>query len=242
MEKKKLIFRFVKKKEKHGGHHGAWKVAYADFVTALMALFIVLWLTTQSSQVKTAVSGYFIDPVRYEKMVKRMKARAKSVLKEDEGGEEHSKGKDSQQDIVVAVSEFRNVMNNLRLDLTDEGIKIEMADTHQNVFFQSGSAEITRETEIRFRESLSKIGKIPYPMIVEGHTDATTINKKEYNNWELSMDRANSVRRVIEEMKIAQVIGVRAFGSTRLSRPASPFDPANRRVNLIVQVPKSHFY
>lgn len=244
MNKEKEIIKYVFKKERHNsGGHGAWKVAYADFVTALMALFIVLWLTSQSNQVKTAVSDYFKDPGKYvSEQIKRAKIRAMVIAKGEEAVEKVAKQKDSDKmDIVMAVQEFRNVLNNMKLDYIDEGIKIEMADTNQMTFFESGNAKITKEAEARLRDSLKKMGILPYPMVIEGHTDAMPTGRQDYTNWELSMDRANTLRRIIEEMKTAQVIAVRAYGSTRLAKPAFPSDPVNRRVGIIVQVPKSHF-
>jgi chemotaxis protein MotB len=244
MNKEKEIIKYVFKKDKHkAGHGGAWKVAYADFVTALMALFIVLWLTSQSNQVKTAVSDYFKDPGKYTaEQIKRAKVRAMVIAKGDESVEKVAREKDSNKmDIVMAVQEFRNVLNNMKLDSIEDGVKIEMADTNQMSFFEAGSAKIGREAEIRLRDSLKKMGILPYPMIIEGHTDAMPTGRQDYTNWELSMDRANALRRIIEETKTAEVIAIRAYGSTRLAKPAFPSDPVNRRVSIIVQVPKSHF-
>ncbi len=244
MNKEKEIIKYVFKKDKHkGGHGGAWKVAYADFVTALMALFIVLWLTSQSNQVKTAVADYFKDPGKYtEEKIRRAKVRAMVIAKGEESVEKVAKEKNSEKmDIVIAVQEFRNVLNNMRLDSIEEGVKIEMADTNQMSFFESGSAKITKEAEIRLRDSLKKMGVLPYPMIIEGHTDASSTGRTDYTNWELSMDRANAVRRIIEETRTAEVIGIKAYGSTMLAKPAFPSDSVNRRVSIIVQVPKSHF-
>jgi len=232
--KKKEIIKFVFKKDKHGGHHGgAWKVAYADFVTALMALFIVLWLTSQTDQVKTAVSGYFKDPGKHRILIAKGEESLESAAKDKYSGK---------MDVIIAVQEFRNVLNSMRIDFIDEGIKVAMADTNQMTFFESGSAKITKEVEMRLRESLKKMGVILYPMVIEGHTDAAPTGRKDYTNWELSMDRANALRRIVEDMKIADVVGVRAYGSTRLRNLALPYDPSNRRVNIIVQIPKSQLH
>lgn len=244
-KKKKEVIRFVYKKDKHKGHHGgAWKVAYADFVTALMALFIVLWLTSQSNQVKSAVSDYFKDPGKYMgEKIGKSKGRAIVISKGEESLEKVTKDEHSKKmDVVMAVQEFRNVLNNMRLDFLDEGIKVEMADTNQMTFFEKGSAMITKEAEAKLRESLKKMGVVSYPMIIEGHTDATPTGREDYTNWELSMDRANALRRIIEDTKIADVVGVRAYGSTRLKNLALPYDPSNRRVNIIVQIPKSQLH
>ncbi len=244
-KKKEEVIRFVFKKDKHGGHHGgAWKVAYADFVTALMALFIVLWLTSQSNQVKSAVSDYFKDPGKYMgEKIGKSKARAIVISKGEESLEKVAKNEHSRKmDVIMAVQEFRNVLNSMRLDFMDEGIRVEMADTNQMTFFESGSARITKEAEMRLRESLKKLGVIPYQMIIEGHTDATPTGREDYTNWELSMDRANALRRIVEDMKIANIVGIRAYGSTRLRNLALPYDPSNRRVNIIVQIPKSQIH
>jgi chemotaxis protein MotB len=238
--------RFVWKKEKkHDAHGGAWKVAYADFVTALMAMFIVLWLTSQSNQTKAAISDYFKEPGKYlAERIHKSKIRAMILAKGEEAAEEVvEKENNPRNDIIMAMSKMRNVINNMRMDILEDGIRIEMSDTSEVALFEKGKAIITVESENRLRESFGKLGRISYPMVIEGHTDVSSdAGGNGYSNWELGMDRANAVRRLIEDMKVAKVTEVKSFGSTRLVNLAFPESPENRRVTILVKLPKSQFF
>jgi flagellar motor protein MotB len=145
----------IKKKVGHGGHHGgAWKVAYADFVTAMMALFIVLWLLNTSKPVREAIAGYFRDP--------------------------------------------------------------------------SGTAN----------KLAQELGRAPNRISIEGHTDSRPFAKRgDYGNWELSVDRANAARRLMQQNGVRpdQISQVRGFADQMLRKSNDPQDPSNRRISLIVQ-------
>ncbi|OGW04057.1 MAG: hypothetical protein A2889_06080 [Nitrospinae bacterium RIFCSPLOWO2_01_FULL_39_10] len=233
--------RIVVKKKKHkgGSHGGAWKVAYADFVTALMALFIVLWLTSQSSSVKAYIGQYFTDPGSFKtSKYKESKIEARTFAHGSKKSvDEVIKNFDASQiGLIKALQKFKDIKQDAMVDVTPDGLEIEFSDTDKMIFFKSGSAEITDDVRAKIVSAFSDMPKINYPIIIEGHTDATPTGRENYTNWELSGDRANALRRIIEDMNVGKVVEVKAYGSSRLLKTDSPYDASNRRVNFIIKM------
>ena len=227
----------VKKKQAHGGHHGgAWKVAYADFVTAMMALFIVLWLMNSSKQVREAVGGYFKDPTGTSKKVGTDLAGS---------GENFSLTKDNMPELkeqlqksIRQVSDFEKLKDHIEMTVTAEGLRIELMETETGTFFGSGNSEPTPEARELLIKLAGELGKLPNKVSIEGHTDAKLYSGSVgYGNWELSADRANKARRLMQENGLGpeQVVQVRGYANQQLRKPDQPEDPSNRRVSLIVQ-------
>jgi chemotaxis protein MotB len=228
----------IKKKGGHGGHHGgAWKVAYADFVTAMMSLFIVLWLMNSTPKpVQEAIAGYFNDP------------KGTASKKGSEGKpqpKEESKNKDDMAalklDLTKAIEKM-NILNKVKkqieMSVTPEGLRIELVEDEKGTFFESGSALPKPMLADILKVLASQLSGLPNKLSIEGYTDAQPYaNGKSYGNWELSADRANTARRVMQENGIHedQVSQVRGFADQRLHVPDKPFDAANRRVSLLVQ-------
>lgn len=236
MEKTRPII-IVKKKGGHAGHHGgAWKVAYADFVTAMMALFIVLWLLNSSKQVQEAVGGYFKDPTGTSKKVgsNMLGAGENFVLTRDN----MPKLKEQLQLAMQQMDDFEKLKNHIEMTVTTEGLRIELSESASGTFFDSGSAAL-KTSGSQFLISLAQeLGKLPNKLSIEGHTDSQPYAPSAtYGNWELSADRANAARRVMQENGIRsdQVSQVRGFADQRLRQPDNPLDPSNRRISLIVQ-------
>jgi chemotaxis protein MotB len=229
----------IKKKAGHGGHHGgAWKVAYADFVTAMMALFIVLWLLNTSQKTKEAISGYFRDPLGSGKHIgAQTKGGATSdpaVIKTTDQMKELQKKLEA---AVKTIPNFDKMKANIEMKLTDEGLKIELMENSKGIFFESGKPEPS-EVGKQVLVALSKeIGRIPNRVSIEGHTDATPYGSDTYSNWNLSSDRANEARKLMQNDGLAsnQVAQIRGFADQALRNSKDPTDPANRRVSLIVQ-------
>jgi len=229
----------IKKKGGHGGHHGgAWKVAYADFVTAMMALFIVLWLINASKPVQEAVGGYFRDPLGTAQkkgtgLGGAGQAAAAPVVKED-----MAKLKEDLMNAMEALPNFDKLKKQIEMTITPEGLRIELMEDPQGTFFENGKAQPTASLQSLLKILAVEVGKIPNPISIEGHTDskpyATTGN---YSNWELSSDRANAARRLMQAngVGLGQVTQVRGFADQRLRKLDNPLDPANRRISLIVQ-------
>jgi chemotaxis protein MotB len=226
----------IKKKVVHGGHHGgAWKVAYADFVTAMMALFIVLWLLNSSKQIRVAVGGYFKDPT----------GKSKKVGNGEGGsGEELVVTKDNMDKIkeqlaaaIHKVDITEKLKDQIEMTITAEGLRIELMETEKGAFFPIG----TKDPNDQGKELLSllaeQLGKLPNSLSIEGHTDSKPYSTSgNYTNWELSADRANAARRIMQENGLgpSQVSQVRGYADQRLRKPQNPEDPANRRISVIV--------
>jgi chemotaxis protein MotB len=227
----------IKKKVSHGGHHGgAWKVAYADFVTAMMALFIVLWLMNSSKQIQQAVGGYFKDPT----------GRSKQIGSDMKGvGENFVVTKDNMKELkqqleksIREIPKFDELRNHIDMTVTNEGLRIELTESASGVFFESGSDQLSADGSDLVKLLAQELGKLPNPIAIEGHTDSKPYPTGAiYTNWELSSDRANSTRRLMQNNGIRpdQITQVRGFADQRLRKPEAPLDPSNRRISLIVQ-------
>jgi chemotaxis protein MotB len=227
----------IRRKSGHGGHHGgAWKVAYADFVTALMALFIVLWLLGSSEKVKKSVESYFQDPTGNGKLAgSTMSATGEGlVLKPDD----MARLKDKVKQAMQQLPKFDQLKSNVEMTVTNEGLRIELLETENGLFFDSGSATISPRGDEMLRLLAGQLTLLPNKLLVEGHTDAKPYSSDTgYTNWELSADRANTARRVMQASGIApdQIAQVRGFADRHLRNLKNPMDPANRRVSVIVQ-------
>jgi chemotaxis protein MotB len=243
----------VKKNRAHGGAHGgAWKVAYADFVTAMMALFIVLWILGQSAEVREAVSSYFKDPGVFtssksggvlqgggskpllfappikqpspalDKLpdeMERLKAEARSI-----------------QDKISSVPDFSKFKDKIEVIVTPEGLRIDLVEISEGLFFDIGKANLKPETVRLLKLVASRLKTLPNKVVVEGYTDARPYFAAGYSNWDLSVDRANSARKVLEEsgLRKNQIAEVRGFADKKLRVPERPLDYANRRVSILV--------
>ena len=238
-------------KKAHAAHHGgSWKVAYADFVTAMMAFFMVMWILGMDEKTRQAVEGYFTNPVGYKKgygsgssplangstparvaetqvkvIIHRAEAKAFDKAAERIKGKlESAKGSLGSAKFEVTVSE-----EGLRIELIEDG----PGDT----FFPSGSASVKSGLRDGIRIITSELVPLHNAVIVEGHTDATRYSTKTgYTNWELSADRANAARRILEEAGLApaRIREVRGLSDTRPRIPADPFAAQNRRISLLL--------
>jgi len=228
----------IKKKGGHDEHHGgAWKVAYADFVTAMMSLFIVLWLMNSSKQIQQAVAGYFKDPAGTSNLTGtslRGSGQEMTVSKDN-----MSKLKDNLQTAIHEIENLNKLKSQIEMTVTTEGLRIELLESAKGTFFDSGSPELNdsgRETLIALAKEL---GAVPYRLSIEGHTDSKPLARHggDYGNWELSVDRANNARRLMQEngLRADQVTQVRGYADQQLRKRDAPEDPSNRRISLIVQ-------
>jgi len=227
----------IKKKGRHGGHHGgAWKVAYADFVTAMMALFIVLWLMNSSKQIQEAVGGYFKDPTGTAKQVgSDMVGQGENFVVSKDNMEQL---KEQLQKAIKEVPKFDKLKNQIDMTVTNEGLRIELTETEAGTFFDSGSPKISADGGAMLVLLAQELGKLPNKLALEGHTDSKPYAEgSNYGNWELSSDRANAARRLMqhEGIRADQITQVRGFADQRLRNPGDPLDPSNRRISLIVQ-------
>jgi chemotaxis protein MotB len=227
----------IKKKSAHGGHHGgAWKVAYADFVTAMMALFIVLWMMNASKEVQEAVGGYFKDPRGNSKMVGSNKNGGGvyvTMKKED-----LLKLKEQLEKSIRRLDPNNKLKGQIEITITDEGLRIELMESAKGTFFELGSPKPTPALTELLQVLSTELSKLPNKISIEGHTDSKPYSQvKTYDNWDLSSDRANEARRLMqaEGIRADQISQVRGFADQRLRLAQKPDDPSNRRISLIVQ-------
>ena len=227
----------IKKKGGHGGHHGgAWKVAYADFVTAMMALFIVLWLMNSCKQIQVAVGGYFKDPTGTSKKVgsNQIGSGENFTLTRDN----MPKLKEELQKAVRQVTNFDKLKNQIEMTITSEGLRIELLESSSGTFFESGKPGLNGDGRELLVALAEQLGKLPNHISIEGHTDAKPYAwSRDYGNWELSSDRANAARRLMQAsgLRADQVSQVRGYADQRLRVAGNPLEPSNRRISLIVQ-------
>jgi chemotaxis protein MotB len=227
----------IKKKGGHGGHHGgAWKVAYADFVTAMMALFIVLWLMNSSQKIQVAVGGYFKDPSGSAKKVGTGLAGTGENLQLAK--QDMAKLKVELQKSIQSITDLDKLKKNIEMTVTAEGLRIELLESEKGTFFDSGSSALNTSGQEMLALLAVELGKVPNHVSVEGHTDARPFTgKRSYSNWELSADRANAARRLMQQsgLRPDQVSQVRGFADQRLRNLRDAQDPSNRRISIIVQ-------
>ncbi len=233
-EKENIII--IKKIVSHGGHHGgAWKVAYADFVTAMMALFMVLWLLSSSAEVQKAVGGYFNDPSGNGNLMGTdMSGAGGTSIAVDEQDMEKLKEK-----INAAMKEmpnFQEFKDNVKMIVTGEGLRVELLEKEQGMFFESGKPAPSESGKDLIAKLAVQVATMPNRVLIEGHTDAKPF-AGERSNWELSAERANEARKVMmaNGLRIDQVAQIRGFADQNLRLPNDPDNAGNRRVSIIIQ-------
>ncbi|MGA3049451.1 MAG: flagellar motor protein MotB [Terracidiphilus sp.] len=228
----------IKRKGGHGGHHGgAWKVAYADFVTAMMSLFIVLWLMGSGEKVKRAVAGYFNDPKGTGTMLGTTMSGTGSTVAQVVN-DDMQKLKDKLEQEIKAQKELEKLSKQIEITITAEGLRIELLEGKDGTFYQSGSAHLSDSGQQLLALLAGELKTLPNALLIEGHTDATPYSTDaDYSNWELSADRANSARRLLQQdgVRSDQVTQVRGYADQLLRVKNNPQDPSNRRISILVK-------
>jgi chemotaxis protein MotB len=201
----------------------------------MMALFIVLWLMNTSKQIQEAVGGYFKDPTGTSKMVgTNMHGSGENfTLTKDN----MPKLKEELQKAIRRVTNFDKLSKQIEMTVTAEGLRIELIEEANGTFFDLGNANPSENGKELLSTLAGEIGKLPNRVSVEGHTDAKPYTGQLYSNWELSVDRANTARRIMQAsgLRADQISQVRGYAEQRLRNVANPEDPANRRISVIVQ-------
>ena len=266
------------KKSAHGHHGGAWKIAYADFVTAMMAFFLLMWLLGSTTRADLqGISEFFKTPLKVALMGGSGAGETTSVIKgggtdltRTEGQQKHGESatgrkvedlKAAEQELarrerlvlkelksrieaaIAASPTLSQFRNQLLIDITTEGLRIQIVDEQNRPMFAIGSAQLQPYTRDILREIGKVVNEVPNRISLSGHTDATPYSGGErgYSNWELSSDRANAVRRELlvggmEDSRITRVVGL---SSSVLLDPQDPYNPINRRVSIIVMNKKT---
>jgi chemotaxis protein MotB len=228
----------IKRNGGHAGHHGgAWKVAYADFVTAMMSLFIVLWLMGSGEKVKRAVAGYFNDPKGTSTQLGTTMTGTGSTVTQVVN-DDMQKLKDKLEQEIKAQKELEKLSKQIEITITPEGLRIELLEDKNGTFYQSGSARLSDSGQQLLVLLAGELKTLPNALLIEGHTDATQYSTdNNYSNWELSADRANSARRLLQQSGVRsdQVTQVRGYADQLLRVKNNPYDPSNRRISILVK-------
>jgi chemotaxis protein MotB len=269
---KPIVIRRVKKHV--AGHHGgAWKIAYADFVTAMMAFFLLMWLLgstakgdlqgiaeyfrtplkvalaggSGSGDSSSVIKGGGQDLTRQSGQVKRgdiapagrsinLQAGKDELRRRDQAMLDRLKGE--LQAAIEAQAMLRQYRSQIRLDVTTEGLRVQILDEQNRPMFDSGSARLKDHTREILRRIAPLLNGVENRIALSGHTDAAPylLGERGYSNWELSADRANASRRELvaggmDEGKIVRVVGL---ASSVLLEPDDPLAPANRRISIVV--------
>ena len=237
----------------HGGHHGgAWKVAYADFVTAMMAFFLVMWLVNSSKAVKSGIGNYFRDPGIFDN------AKSNGPIAGGNGGilpdggpkaapepgsaeaaqEALKQAAQHIQEVLTSSPEFKALKDQVDVNLTTEGLRVQLLESNKTSFFDSGSATLKGPTTQLLKLIATELAKQPNQIAIEGHTDSAPFagGGTNYTNWELSADRANAARRVMEgTLRPNQLAAVRGYADRQPREGITAADPRNRRVSIVVR-------
>lgn len=248
-ETEKIIFKKSRRRSIHDAPHGgAWKVAYADFVTAMMTLFIVLWIIAHNQNVRSSVAQYFRNP--------SAAFTGSSGVLDGSAGVLPAQGTDNEQGRAAAATEVEKLRvegenltrtvaetpglsrfkEQVQITLTREGLRIELIEQFEGLFFDIGSARLKEDAVQLLKLVAARIGMFDNPIVVEGHTDGRPYHRNGYDNWDLSTDRANAARRELEQAGIGskQIASVNGYADRRLKTPENPLDSTNRRVTILV--------
>ena len=250
-DRSKIIIRKVNKKS-HGGHHGgSWKVAYADFVTAMMAFFLLLWLLSMTSpESKAALSQYFntFSVFKDQPQQSGTSILDKSAGILNEGRSVQSESARMKAEKKATTEELAKVMggaiddklksmkNQVLIETTKEGLKIQIVDNEGSEIFRSGSAEPTEKARQIIRLVSENLREKPNRIIIEGHTDSAPFKGAQKTNWELSTSRASAARRELENNgvdpnRIARVVG---YADQDPLIKENSKDLRNRRISIIL--------
>lgn len=268
MSKKSSATIVVKKSinKKHGSHGGSWKIAYADFMTAMMAFFLVMWLLANSSpQQRQEISEYFKMPLKTT-LTQGAKSSLSSSVIPNGGGEDLMKtegevmkrplkkldthknetklnrAKEKLESLVKIDPRLTNFSSNLRLSLTDDGLLIQITDSEDRPMFKLGRPTPEEYMVDILQALVPVLNDLPNRIIMTGHTDALPYanGDRGYSNWELSSDRANAARRILVSAGLASNKFMRVIGTADTLHQAglAADDPINRRISILVLSPE----
>ncbi|MGP3590932.1 flagellar motor protein MotB [Vagococcus sp. WN89Y] len=251
--------------KKHGSHGGSWKIAYADFMTAMMAFFLVMWLLSNSSpQQREQIAEYFKMPLKTtlaqgdksslsssvipggggDDLLKMQGEVLKQPLKKLDGYNEANlkHAKEKLESLIKIDPRLTNFSSNLRLSLTDDGLLIQITDSEDRPMFSLGRPA-PEEYMVNILQALVPVlNDLPNRIIITGHTDALPYanGDRGYSNWELSADRANAARRILVSAGLASNKFMRVIGTAdTMQQPGSAADdPINRRISILVLSPE----
>lgn len=234
-------------------------MAYADFVTAMMAFFLVMWIVGLNQSIKDAVQAYFRDPVGFmkavdggkkpistgsagdqpiEKVINNLKKmNSESQAAQSQEVKRFEQVKSSVEHYMAQHPEFRDLKKSVRISISNDGLRIDLLETTGDVFFDSGSASMKPRTKTLLKGISAEMGRLPNLVVIEGHTDSRPYSGPNgWTNWELSTARANAARAIVEQSGIRanQITEVRGLADRMLLDPKHPDSYKNRRVSILL--------
>jgi chemotaxis protein MotB len=255
------IIKKVIKKGGHAHHGGAWKLAYADFVTAMMAFFLLMWLLgSTTEETRKGISEYFENPYKAEENAKgkapppgisgelseiqgKIASTDLDLIAEKEEKKNLAKLKEKIEKMIQDDIKLSEAKDQIKLEITPEGLRVQIVDSKNKPMFKTGSSEAEPQIRTILSALAPVINSLPNKVTINGHTDAQPFsgNRKQYTNWELSSERANAARFVLNhgglgEDKIIRVAGLSASIPFNLK---DPLDPMNRRISIMVMNKKT---
>ncbi len=254
-EQKTIIVKKVKKREEGGSHGGQWKVAYADFVTAMMAFFLLLWLLSMASPEKRIrLSTYFKHFSIFTKsgtsfmeksseMFNEPGEAAQKVPAELYGSGYNTRLEDLKDTLKQSIMDkLGDIKDQVIVDIIEGGVRVQMVDKDGSLMFELGSAELTLNAKNVLSIISENIRSLPNKVTIEGHTDALTYAGRDYSNWELSTERASSARKELEDNGLdpEHISRVAGYAATDPFVKEDPNDPRNRRISIILLFPKGN--
>ncbi len=279
---KPVVIKKVKKVIGGGHHGGAWKVAYADFVTAMMAFFLLMWLiNTTSPEQKRGIADYFApasvsrssqgsdgllggtafqeDGARASGSNRKIDEESAEASQRAKGGGEGAKTKEPTEDALAQamanrenaqfasaeaslrqalqdLPDYAELSRNLIIEQTPEGLNIQLVDQEGRAMFSGSSAEPLPRTQHLLETVAKVVEQLPNRISVSGHTDTTAPGRPGYSNWDLSADRANAARRILEKSGVEgdRIYQVAGKGDREPLYPDDPDLPANRRISIVL--------
>jgi chemotaxis protein MotB len=259
MEGQNIIIKKVKKGAHGGGHGGSWKVAYADFVTAMMAFFLLLWLITMVAPEKRArVSNYFKHFSIFEKsgtsFLELAKPESKISVIEGEGLQPSvdeppkeapaestpptpTKGEEFREKLKKEVeARLADVKDQILVDVFEGGVRVELIDKEGNSMFPLGSTEMTPTAKKILQVVTENLKSNDSKIAIEGHTDARVIASSHYSNWELSTERASAARKELERIGLNpnRLLRVAGYAASEPLIKDNPLDARNRRISILL--------
>ncbi len=248
---KKVVIVRRKKAHAHAHHGGSWKVAYADFVTAMMAFFMVMWILGMDEQTKKAIESYFASPVGQQKAYSggsspissgsspaAVPTAALRLIVQSRQKEGFERARDRLNRRLAGPDGVGGIGARVEIVVSQDGLRIELVEGGDGeAFFPFGSPAMKPPARRALRLIAAELVALSNPVVVEGHTDAAPFGARGgYSNWELSAERANAARRVLEGSGLdpRRVVEVRGLGDRQLRRPDLPLDPSNRRISILL--------
>lgn len=254
MEDKSIIIKKVKKVQGAGAHGGSWKVAFADFMTGMMAFFLLMWLVNMTTKPqKEKLAHYFQEYSIFAEggaggsaeMIATEQAQTEAQITVTQApaaagatteGEGTTAGLERLKDQLQKEIEQRlaDLKDQVRIAVFEGGIKVDIMDKEGNPMFPLGSTTLTESGQKILKVLCDNIKNTSNRIEIEGHTDAVTYAKKEFGNWELSTSRASAARLEVEKNGIpsSRLLRVSGYAATEPIIKENPFDPRNRRISL----------